>query len=292
MMVATRLPGTEVEEGVGVRAVVAAPTSRHIAAALAATAVSLPDGTNATLPPSGSRIATVLSRAFTDATVREIGQRIAFDGTQFAPTRIPPSVVLPEEWEFERGTKPVTEAAIAGGKAVDTTVPGEWTYLSACKTPVLVVAQRPSEVVADLEDLAEAIDWWNPSQSLALVDAREGLEWWYRRPIIITTPVALAHAPWVSVLPTRLVVVVGFTAWMSPVRHLWSEAPHVLVLNQRTGDIADFRSWFDGTQFPEVALPAMRNLRKAGVTVTAFGEPVIDATFDALQEEGGDEWEF
>lgn len=292
MMVATRLPGTAADEGVAARAVVAAPTSRHIAGALAVTAVKPPNCVETPVPESGSRVATVLSNEFCDATFRTIGERVAFDGTQFAPTRMPPSVVLPQEWEFERSRRPVPSAAMTAAKIVDGDSPGGWTFLRACLEPVVVLVQRPSEVVADLEELAQAVDWWNPVQALGLVEPCEGLDWWYRRPIIVSTPTALAHSPWVSVLPIRMLVVIGFTAWMSPVRHLWSQAPQVLVLNQRSSDVADFRSWFDGTQFPEVALPAMRNLRKAGVTVTAFGEPVTEASVTALDEDGDDEWEF
>ena len=292
MMLGTRLPATSVGDGIGARAVVAAPTSRHVAAALAVTGVNLPDALDAASPESESRVATVLSKSFCDATVRTVGERIAFDGTQFAPTRRPPSVALPEQWEFERVARPVPADAVSAARAIDGSAPGEWTFQRACFDPVVVIAQRPSEIVADLEDLAEAVEWWNPVQALALVEPHEGLDWWYRRPVIVSTPIGLAHSPWVSVLPSRLVVVVGFTAWMSPMRHLWSRTPQVLVLNQRTSDVADFRAWFDGTQFPEVALPTMRNLRKAGVTVTAFGEPVTNEGLTALTVDGGDEWEF
>lgn len=292
MMVSSRLPTVAVEDGVGARAVVAAPTSRHVAAALAVTSVPAPLGLQLPIPQTGAQVATVLSRAFCDAEVRQIGERLAFDGTQFNPSRVPPSVTLPPEWAFERGSKPVSAEAIAVGKKIDGAVPGEWTVQLACREPVVVVAQRPNEVVADLGDLAQAADWWNPLQALALIEPLDGLDWWFRRPVIVTTPVALAHSPWVSTMPARMIVVVGFTAWMSSMRHLWSHVPQVLVLNQRSSDVAEFRAWFDGTQFPEVSLPLMRNLRKAGVTVTAFGEPISRVSLDAIEAESEDEWAF
>ena len=68
-------------------------------------------------------------------------------------------------------------------------------------------------------------------------------------------------------------------------------APHVLLLNQRSGDVADFRDWFDGTDFPVVDFTKLtKNRRIAGITITAFGELV--APLLATESQGDDEWEF
>ncbi len=292
MLLAGRLPGVQVPEGVGARAVVAGPTTRHVAAALAVAATRTPDLGSASPISAGVTVATVLSKRFTDVHVSAFGSRLILDGTQLDPARgmLPPGVVLRDEWEFERAKKPVPEAVIAGARSLDGSAPGEWTFQRMCLEPVVVIAQRPAQVVQDLEDLAQAPGWWNGAQSLAMMDPEDGLDLWFRRPVIVLSPGGLMSVPWAATLPVRFVIVVGFAAWMSPVRHLWAHVPQALVMNQRSGDVADFRAWFDGTDFPEVALPAVRNLRRAGITVNAFGEPIGPVPQIELQE--GEEWEF
>lgn len=275
------------------RVVVAAPTTRHVAAALAASSIRAPFDGEAQLPESGSQVATVLSRKFTDAKAHYLKTQIILDGIKFNPTRIPPYASLPEGWEYERPVKPVPEAALPAGRVVDGEAPGEWTFLRYCLHPVVVICQRSSELIADLEDLAAVPHWWNPIQQLALIEPIAGLDTWFRRPLIVTSPAALTASPWVAALPVHMVVVVGFAAWTRPVRHLWSGRPHVLVLNQRSSDVADFRTWFDGTRFPEIPLQRLRNVRKAGLTVSAFGEPVkTPGEANRSEEAGDDDWEF
>ena len=95
-------------------------------------------------------------------------------------------------------------------------------------------------------------------------------------------------------MPVSLVVIVGFSAWLSPQRNFWATTPQVLLLNQRTSDIADFRAWFDGALLPEVHLPGAksRDLRKSGITVATFGEPIDFTGAKGEEQQEVDEWSF
>jgi len=298
MLLADRLPRTILEPGVGPRAVVATPTTRHIAPAMAVVS-SRQFSASFPAPSLGTRVATVLDRAFTEAEVGSgsVAGRIRLNGTQFEGGRVPPYAVLPERWDFER-TRHEQLSAVMMARAVHLGdgQTAEWSFLRMCLEPVVFITSRPGEAISDLADLATRNAWWNPVQMAALADAREGLNLWFRRPIIITSPAALQNAPWVSDLPVRMVVVSGFSAWSSSTRHLWSSAPHILVLNQRSNDVADFRDWFDGTVFPTVGFPTakeerLRAIRSSGLTMTVFGEHVLTADIAS----GGSvdyEWEF
>lgn len=58
------------------------------------------------------------------------------------------------------------------------------------------------------------------------------------------------------------------------------------MLNQRSTDVSDFRQWFDNTSFGEVTIPGARNIKRGGLTLTVFGEPVA-----TLAEGDEDEWD-
>ena len=295
MLLGSRLPLVEAPEGTGPRAVVAAPTTRHLAAAMAVgTMRSAMEQPGAALSVD-QRVATVISRRFCDTDVRAFGQRLSLEGVQFDPQRVPPAAVLDPAWEIERGPHVIPQSAIDAAQLLGRKgYPAEWTYFRFCLNPVLVITPRPTQVAEDLAELAQVEDWWNPFQRLALASPEEGVDMWFRRPVVITSPAALAGAPWVAGLPVSLIVVAGFAAWLSPHRHCWSKSPQVLLLNQRTADVADFRAWFDGALLPEVQLPGAksRDLRRSGLTLATFGEPIMPRSVEGVGRQEVDEWEF
>lgn len=294
MLVAGRLPQLSATDGFSPRAVVAAPTARHLPMALAASAV-IPPPTEWVSPIApDANVATVLSRQFQDVHVSSAqGTRLNLQGTQLDPAsrQLPPAAVLPEEWDVERGARVVPPSAVEKLKkecpsaTKGRSVVGEWVYQQMCLEPIVVLTQRPARVVEEATELFGRADWWNWSQQVALTDVQEGHEWWFRRPVVVLSPQAALGLPWTPQVQVRLVVVVGFSTWMTPARHQWSSAPQVLILNQRSTDVAAFREWFDGTSFGEVSIPGARNNKKGGLTLTAFGEPRFN-----LVESDDDEW--
>ena len=282
MLAAGRLPLASVADGFSPRAVVAAPTTRHLPVAFAASAVVPPTQQWSSPIAPDQRVATVLSKKFQDVSVAQgAGTRLNLSGTQLDPSRtpLPPAATLPDEWDIERQPRPLPDVAVEKLKQGfsppqgERLPVGEWLYQQMCLEPIVILTQRPGRVVDDASELCSVEDWWNSTQSIALLDLVEGAEWWFRRPIIVVSPQALSALPWADQLPVRLVVVVGFSTWMSPARQRWDAAPQVLMLNQRSTDVSDFRQWFDGTSFGEFTLPGLRNTKKYGLTLTAFGEP-------------------
>lgn len=278
---------------IAARAVIAAPTSRHVPAAAALAAVALPTGAARPLPQPGWRVATVLSGCLTDASVRSNGSRLLIDGVQFDPSRcVAPTFRLPDDWGWQRCERHVPVDAVEHLTGLR---PGNasWTYFDLCTAPVVILTHHPGPVADDMADLAEMWEWWSPEQRAALAEPEAGLDWWFRRPVLVATPGSVLAEPWIAGLPASRVVVVGYSAWTHPARHVWREAPQLLVLNQRGGDVAEFRDWFDGTDFPTVPMPFKGALGKAGVTVEAFGEPINEMqppAGEVADEE--DEWLF
>ena len=287
MLIANRLPMAPVDKGFGPRGVVAAPTARHLSVALAASAVIPPSKEWVSPIKPDVRVATVLSKRFADVSVAQgAGTRLNLGGTQFEPSRMepPPAAVLPEAWDIERGPRPLPKGAVDLLTSVfaaprgESKLAGEWLYQQMCLEPVVILTQRPGRVSHDASELSTALEWWNWSQRAALHDLVEGADRWFRQPIVVLSPQAASALPWAHQVPVRLVVVVGFSTWMSPARHRWSTAPQVLMLNQRSTDVSDFRQWFDNTSFGDVSIPGVRNTRKGGLTLTAFGEPAAAVT--------------
>lgn len=295
MLVAGRMPAAPVAEGFGPRGVVAAPTSRHLSVALAASAVVPPSRDWVSPIEPDMTVATVLSKKFADASVGHgAGARLNLSGTQFDPSsmKLPPAAVLPDDWDIERGPRSLPQDAVDLLKSEFPAQPGErppveeWLYQQMCLEPVVILTQRPGRVTDEADELSAAVDWWNWSQRVALHDLVEGADWWFRRPIVVISPQAASALPWAAQVPVRLVVVVGFSTWMSPARQRWSSAPQVLMLNQRSTDVSDFRQWFDNTSFGEVSIAGLRNAKKGGLTLTAFGEPAA-----ALMDVDDNEWD-
>lgn len=295
MLLASRLPTVEIADGIAARAVVAAPTTRHVSAAMAVSGVrSTMEQPGVALGPE-QKVATVLSKRFCDADVVSFGARLSLDGVQFDPQRVPPAALLDETWQMERSPQSVPPQAVEASRALGRKgYPAEWTYLRFCLSPIVVLAQRPAQVAEDLMELAQVTEWWNPFQRLGLASPSDGADMWFRRPIVMVSPAGLAGAPWLARLPVSLMVVVGFSAWIAPQRNFWPAVPQVLMLNQRTSDIADFRAWFDGAVLPEVHLPGARSrdLRKSGITMATFGEPVESAPTEGGDLQEADEWAF
>jgi len=295
MLVAGRLPQAPVVEGFAPRAVVAAPTTRHLPVTVAACSVPPPSRDWESPIAPDVEVATVLSKEFKDVLVSQgAGTRVNLGGIQMDPASgmLPPAAVLPEEWDMDRSTSPVPAFEVDVLKSAfprqpgERPVVGEWLYQQMCLEPVVVLTQRPARVLDDALDLADQEDWWNWCQLVSLTGAVVGPWWWFRRPVVVMSPQAALSAPWLTQVVARMVVVVGFSTWMTPARHLWSAVPHVLMLNQRSSDVAAFREWFDGTSFGEVTIPGVRNVKKGGLTLTAFGEPVT-----AVTEADEDEWD-
>ncbi|MCG3771102.1 MAG: hypothetical protein JW384_02282 [Nitrosomonadaceae bacterium] len=289
MMITGRLPNIQLSDGIGARAVVAAPTTRHIAAAAAICAVQLPDFDAPSPAHPGVRVATVLSQEFQDADVVGIGERYGIGGTQFALPRIPPAAIIGLDWDLDRRAQLVPDEALSIVKPWYNE-PQSWIYQRLCLHPVVVISNRPSLITQDLADLAKVSSWWNPLQHVAMVGPKDGIDQVFRRPVVVASPTALLASQWMREVKPALVVVVGFAVWTSSARHLWQGTSQLLVLNQRSGDVAQFREWFDGTTFPEVNLPTIKNLRRAGITATVFGEPIIEVDFSISEED--QEWEF
>ena len=291
MMLGQRLPRADVAVTTGARAVVVAPTTRHVAASLAVSAVTAPTDV-ASRVEVGDRVVSVVSKEFIDATLLEMGTRIILNGVQFGTERKPPMIRLHEDWRFDRPSRDVPTSGEVAARQLVPSRAGEWTYFNMCQRPVVVLTPRPAQLVRDLEDL-DQVPWWNAVQSCALAGpSDEGYNNWFRRPVVSISPTAVIENNWVASLPASMLVVVGFGAWQSQVRHAWSSVPQILVLSQRSPDMADFREWFDGTQFPKVDLGAVRNVRKAGLVITPFGEPI--RVFDPadVDSEEDDEWMF
>jgi len=295
MLIAGRLPSSPVVEGFSPRCVVASPTTRHLPAALAASA-ALPLSHDWVSPIAAeTRVATVLSKKFADVPVTQgLGTRLNLGGTQLDPAslHLPPAAVLPAEWDSERGQRSVPYEAVEVLKSTfrvprgERPPVGEWLYQQMCLEPVVVLTQRPARVAQDAFELASRSEWWNWSQRVALDEVCEGPDMWFRRPIIVLSPQMLHSMAWVREVPVRLVVVVGFSTWMSTARRLLMNTPQVLMLSQRSSDVSDFRQWFDNTSFGEGSIPGIRNTKKGGLTLTAFGEP---ATMHADIED--EEWD-
>jgi hypothetical protein len=277
----------------GPRLVVATPTSRHIPAVTALTALRLPDFNEPSMITAGMRVATVLSRKFCDTKVSKIRDRWGLNGITFDTSRkpLPPLALLPEDLELDRRDLTVPAGVFEPIGALGYDEEAEWTYQRLCLRPIVLLTHRPGQAIADLEDLAQAEQWWNPVQSAALAEPEQGSQLWFRRPIIVITPAAAIAETWLAQMAVSLVVVAGYSAWRSGARHIWGSAPQVLVLNQRSSDVSEFREWFDGTEFPALDMPFGRQLRKSGVTFTAFSEPLARPS-DGFGVEEGDEWEF
>ena len=295
MLIAGRLPTSTVAEGFAPRGVVAAPTTRHLPVALAASAAVPPTREWQSPIKPGATVATVLSKKFADVSVTQFqDSRLNLRGTLLDPfgRHLPPAAVLPEEWDLERGDRAVPSEAVEWLKSAfsvprgERPMNGEWLYQQMCLHPVVILTQRPSRVTDEATELSSVPEWWNWSQRVALHDLAEGADWWFRRPIVVLSPQAASALPWANEVPVRLVVVVGFSTWMSSARHRWTTAPQVLMLNQRSTDVSDFRQWFDNTSFAEVGIPGVRNTKKGGLTLTAFGEPA-----SAVTDIEDDEWD-
>ena len=277
----------------GPRLVVATPTSRHIPAVAALTALRLPDFNEPSMITAGMRVATVLSRKFCDTKVSKIRDRWGLNGITFDTSRkpLPPLALLPEGRELDRRDLTVPAGVFEPISALGYDEEAEWTYQKLCLRPIVLLTHRPGQAIADLEDLAQEEQWWNPVQSAALAEPEQGSQLWFRRPIIVITPAAAIAETWLAQMAVSLVVVTGYSAWRSGARHVWGSAPQVLVLNQRSSDVSEFREWFDGTEFPALDMPFGRQLRKSGLTFTAFNEPLARPS-NGFGVEEGDEWEF
>lgn len=295
MLIAGRLPTAPVSEGFAPRGVVAAPTTRHLPVALAASAVVPPSSQWSSPIEVDVSVATVLSKKFDDVLVTQgAGTRLNLAGTQLDPARmaLPPAAALPDSWDVERTPRAVPTQVAAWLKAAHSVVQGErppvgeWLYQQMCLEPIVILTQRPARVTEDARELSSLSAWWNLSQRTAMHELYEGAEWWFRRPIIVLSPQAASSLAWAHQVPVRLVVVVGFSSWMSSARNRWPNAPQILMLNQRSTDVSDFRQWFDNTSFGEVSIPGIRNTKKGGLTLTAFGEPA-----SAVTDVEDDEWD-
>ncbi len=295
MLIAGRLPTVSVPPGFAPRAVVAAPTTRHLPIALAAAAAVPPSSEWSSPIKADISVATVLSKKFSDVSVSQgVESRLNLAGTQLDPTRmkLPPAAILPDGWDIERGARAVPSEAVEWLKSEfmvsrgERPAVGEWLYQQMCLEPVVILTQRPARAIDDAKELSYELDWWNWSQRIALHELNEGAEWWFRRPIIVLSPQAANSLAWAQQVPVRFVVVVGFSTWMSPARHRWNTAPQVLMLNQRSTDVADFRQWFDNTSFGEINIQGVRNTKKGGLTLTTFGEPAM-----SLTDIEDDEWD-
>lgn len=295
MLIAGRLPTAQVAEGFAPRGVVAAPTTRHLPLSLAASAV--PPPSREWVSPIGPdvQVATVLSKQFQDVPVSQgSGTRLNLGGIQMdgASGVLPPAAVLPPDWDLERSPQPLPPFVADDLRSRfpppkgERSLVGEWLYQQMCLEPVVILTQRPARLVEDALDLADQEDWWNWCQEIAVSNAGVGDWSWFRRPVVVMSPQMALSVPWASQVPARMVVVVGLAAWMSPARHLWSSVPQVLMLNQRSTDVSDFRQWFDNTSFGEVTIPGARNIKRGGLTLTVFGEPVA-----TLAEGDEDEWD-
>lgn len=293
MMVSSHLTKSPPEAGTAPRIAVASPTSHHVPSAAALAALQYPDvGPLIEIEP-GVRVATVLSKKFCDVKVSRIGERWGLNGITFDTGRkpLPPLVVLSDDHDLDRPDSIVPPGALSYMSLMGDNEAAEWTYQRLCLRPIVVLTNRPGQVISDMEDLAGAKPWWNSLQAAALVDAEAGSDWWFRRPIIVMTPAAALSEPWLTQLQVSFLVIVGFTAWSSPARHIWSDSPQMLVMNQRGSDIAGFREWFDGTEIRALQMPFGHQLRSAGLTLTAFHEVVRQSNADSDAGEV-DEWDF
>ena len=290
MMIVNRTIALPVADGVGVRAVVASPTLEHVAAALAVSGVAVPD---APLPTPvlavGTPVATALSGELRDVVVSGLDeQRLNLAGTQLrlgGPQ--PPMMVLPDGWVARPAMALPEVAGWAAHVLFDGRVsqPG-WAYQELCREPVVVLAQQPAAFLSWCADLAECGDWWNPLQQLGLAGAQEGVKGWFRGPVVVVSPQALSECEWLSALPARLVVALGFRCWMSPARRVWGSVPQVLLLDRRSQtDVSEFRSWYDGTAFASIPSGLLVNRRTHGLDFTVFGEPLHGGSLEELEWE-------
>lgn len=288
-MLGQRLAMASAESGVAPRMVVAAPTVDHISAA-GALAMLRPPVVNGEVPLPGQRVATVVSRKFRDEVVsRAPSGRVAIGGVGFS-RGLPPMHVLDDDMFRDRKPAPVPEEGMDVALRLRCDRPGDWAFQRLALSPVVILTNEPSFVIRDLNDLRRAAPWWSPLRQAALVEPRAGYEWWLRRPIVVLTPRAARERRWLARLPLTALVVVGFSAWADPARLLWRNAPQMLVLGQRQG-VEGFREWFDGMEFPAVALPFGSNFAAAGLSATVFGEPTaIAATVDS-DEDDDVEWD-
>lgn len=277
----------------GPRLVVAAPSPRHIPAVTALTALRRPEDQSATTISSGMRVATVLLRKLNDVEVSMVRGRWVLGTITFDESLkpLPPLALVPDSFDLDRSPVVVPAAAFEHLGALGYSEVAEWTYLRLCLRPVVILTNRPSQVVADLQDLRHAAEWWNPAQMAALIEPESGAHMWFRRPVIVMTPAAALAEVWLSQMAVALVVVAGYSAWNSAARHAWESAPQVLLINQRSSDVADFREWFDGAEFPALDLPFGNQFRRAGITLTAFNEPV-GLRDEVVETEESNEWLF
>lgn len=292
-MATGRLVTSAKSSSVGPRLVVAAPTPRHIPAVTALTALRLPDFNERSTVTVGMHVATVLSKKFSDTKVSKVRDRWGLNGITFDTSRkpLPPLAVLPEDLELDRRDLTVPAGIFDPIGALGYDEEAEWTYQRLCLRPIVLLTHRPNRAIADLEDLAQAEQWWNLVQTAALIEPEQGSQLWFRRPIIVITPAVAMAETWLAQMAVSIVVIAGYSAWRSSARRIWGSAPQVLVLNQRSSDVSEFREWFDGTEFPALDMPFGRQFRKSGLTFTAFNEPLTRPS-NGFDVEEGDEWEF
>lgn len=295
MLIAGRLPQAQIIEGFAPRAVVAAPTTRHLPMSLAACAVPPPLMEWVSPIAPEVEVATVLSRQLQDVRVLQgTGTRLNLGGIQIdtASSVLPPAALLPPEWDVERAPTPVPDLEVELLRSKFPPQKGErppvaeWLYQQMCLEPVVILTQRPERVVLDASNLADQKIWWNWCQWIAVANAGAGYRSLFRCPVVVMSPQNALSVPSAAQVPIRMVIVVGFSTWMAPARNMWASVPQVLMLNQRSTDMSDFRQWFDNTPFGDITLPGARNLKKGGLTLAVFGEPVTPLT-----EGDEDEWD-
>lgn len=292
MSIGKQMRTAEVPVSCAPRAIVAAPTTRHVASTLAISALNGKEYEPEAVNLVNRRVATVLSKKLEDAQVSLINGRVSLRGISFPQDRrLPPMFEIPEDFSIERSGQLVPATSVDLGKQLIDGQAGEWTYVQLCREPVVVVTTRPQAILQDMADLSVMSTWWTVPQKIALLEVKDGLDWWFRRPVIVATPAAIASSSWCRKLPVSALVILGFNAWISGVRMAWPTAPHALVLGQRSADVSEFRNWFDGTNFPSMSLAGIRQHKKFGITTTLFAEPVR-AAMEASDPLEDDSWEF
>lgn len=221
------------------RVIVALPTADLAAAVTAVAAVRhLGELRNAVpLPGVGPEDAGCRVSAFTSGQYRDVvltavtPEAVSVGGTTLT---LYTDVVrrLPDGFPTDRPRRHLDARTVAAWATVAGSADPARVHARAAATPVVVIGDhRPFAT-----DLAELDDTWTSAEDLA--DSHHDIDRWFRHPVLVCDPGAAPPA-WLAQVTPSIVIAVGAAAWRSPLRHALWDAPHLLLLDRRSGAAID-----------------------------------------------------
>lgn len=264
-------------------AVVLAPPSPELAGSLlGAASVYGADPAHHKPAAFGSPVSYVTGRKLYDSILRKskTERRISLHA-EFDVSHLPDMVGRPAGLE-QRSERVVPEEILAG-------VPeSEWNqrskeYFRHCIRPVVILTTRPTELTEYVESLNLALSVWESSEQAIRFAASNSLDSWFRSPLLIVTPEQTRMRDWLAEVTPAAVIILGWKSWKKPARWHWPDVTHYLILDVRSEDVEDFRSYYDGTEGLKAA-PLARDVAGGPATV-GFFEPNSSIPSDSEWDE-------